>query len=379
MSQKAWMQAYTKGSKSLQARLAKIHASNPEFQDFVKKHGFGGNLSKKQSEMQKTSSVGTVKPVTEPHPERSNLDREAMIKAAAEKIKNRRQAHANRVAFGGELGGGFALHNVGFRTYRESLDYKGLKRLSKKPTKAEREYMKNDPENQASFERIRKKFAKRANLAYLGGKKVNEAREYKPGDKVMLHRDYAGQHAGLIFTVHHTNDNGEHWIGRGASKSGWYVRPNQIVPWRGGKKVNEDVPYKDGAIKMKRGGWIALRNGKQIGTVMPTDNHAKELLDATRETLGRKIMKALAFKKQSVARARFATESAANRRRIRSWDSAIMPELRPLRVKPKSKVPFDEDPPKKNPGIVVGKNDPGYSRARHLARLGLKKAMEKSQ
>lgn len=271
MSQKAWMQAYTKGSKSLQARLAKIHAKNPEFQDFVKKHGFGGNLSKKQSEMQKVSSVGTVKPVTQLNPEtkKGPADREAMIKAAAEKIKNRRQAHANRVAFGGELGGGFALHNVGFRTYREEVD------------------------------------------------------------------------------------------------------------------LEEDVPYKDAAYTMRRGGWVVKRNGKVTSIVLPTEDHAKAFIDQTRKTLGTKVADVIRRKAKEIARGMgrmsLATESAANRRRVRSWDSAIMPELKPLTVKPKVKPPFDADPPKKNPGVVVGKNDPSYSRARHLARLGLKKAMEQGK
>ena len=125
MSQnKAWMNAYTKGSKSLQARLSKIHANNPEFQEFVNKHGFGGNLSVKQSGQQKTHSVASVKPTTDPHPESKvgPQDRMAMIKASAEKIKNRRMANANRVAFGGELGGGFQMPAGSFRRYSESLD-----------------------------------------------------------------------------------------------------------------------------------------------------------------------------------------------------------------------------------------------------------------
>lgn len=319
MSQKAWMQAYTKGTKALQARLAKIHANNPEFQEFVKKHGFGGNLSVKQSGQQKTS-IATVKPVDDPHPERKKgpQDREAMIKAAFEKAKDRRRAHANRVAFGGELGGGFALPNMRFRTYRESLDYSGLKRLSRKPTKAEREYMKNDPENQAQFERIRKRFAKRANLAYLAG-----------------------------------------------------------------KKVNEDVPYKDAAYTMRRGGWVVKRNGKIASMVLPTEDHAKAFINSTRKTLAAKVAAVVRRKAKEIAhgmgRMSLATESAANRRRVRSWDSAVMPELKPVTVKPKKKLPFDADPPKKNLGVVVGKNDPGYSRARHLARLGLKKAMEQGK
>jgi hypothetical protein len=358
MSQKAWMNAYTKGSKSLQARLSKIHANNPEFQDFVKKHGFGNTLSVKQSEKQKTHSVGTVKPVTDPHPEMKMgpEDRLAIIKAKGDQIMNRRREAANRVAFGGELGGGFQMPHSSFRRYSEALDYKGLKRLAKPATKAEREYMKNQsPEDRERFERIRKHFSKRANLAYMGGKKVNEAREYKKGDKVMLNRDYAGQHAGLIFTVHHTNDNGEHWIGRGPSHSGWYVRPNQIRPWKriqatdegyygntnfvtyvhkkdkeshdawmdsegfgpqkvskhgknhfkytwkdniehtystdgGGKEsVKEETHFGDASYTMRRGGWVVKRNGKIASAVLPSETHAKDFINSTRMTLGRKV------------------------------------------------------------------------------------------
>lgn len=122
-NERAWMQAFTKGSKSAQARLSKIHANNPEFQDFVKKHGFGGTLSKKQAEKQKVSSVATVPPVhTPPEKQKGPADRETMIRQAAEKIRNRRLANANRVAFGGELGGGFVMPHSGFRTYREHLE-----------------------------------------------------------------------------------------------------------------------------------------------------------------------------------------------------------------------------------------------------------------
>jgi hypothetical protein len=374
MSQKAWMNAYTKGSKSLQARLAKIHANNPEFQDFVKKHGFGGNLSVKQSGLQKKSSIG-VQQTDKVAPTKGPVDREAMIRAAAEKLRDRKLAGANRAAFGGELGGGWSVPNMSFRTYRESRE--------------------------ASF---------------------------KKGDKVFLRKDWAGEHAGLVFTVHHTNADGQHWIGRGKDKRGWYVNPDQIrhqsmkeealtelskdrLKWyvkhalrnmndlddMGGanfkktvkramnvqkakRKMAEDIAYKDGHITMYKGGWIAKRDGKRLGPIVPTKHTAMHYIDSTRESLGKKIMKALAFKKQSVARARYATESAANRRRIRSWDSAIMPEMRPLTVKPKkAEPPFTPDKPKKNLGIVVGKNDPGYSKARHLARLGLRKAMEQNK
>lgn len=131
-SNKAWMNAYTKGSKSLQDRLARVHAKNPEFQDFVKKHGLGSNLSVKQSGQQKKStSIGSVKPVTDANPERGKLDRLAVIKAAAEKQRNRRLANSNRVAFGGELGGGFQMPGSGFRRYSESLEMNEV--LRRKP------------------------------------------------------------------------------------------------------------------------------------------------------------------------------------------------------------------------------------------------------
>lgn len=269
MSQKAWMQAYTKGSKSLQARLSKIHANNPEFQEFVKKHGFGGNLSVKQSGLQKKPSIAASKTADGPS-EKKNLGREAVIKAAAEKIKDRRAAAANRVAFGGELGGGFSMPMGGFRTYREE------------------------------------------------------------------------------FTV---------------------------------QDIGEEIYYKDGVITMHKGGWIAKRDGKRIGTVMPSDKDAKNAIDSTHRNLMQKTVDVLKKKKAEIAqglgRMSLATESAANRRRVRSWDSAVMPDLKPLRVKPKVKPPFTPDKPKDNAGIIAGKNDPNYSRVRHLARLGIKKAMEK--
>lgn len=333
MSQKAWMQAYTKGSKSLQARLAKIHANNPEFQEFVKKHGFGGNLSVKQSGLQKKSSVGTVKPVDAPSPEKNaNIGREALIKAAAEKIKNRRAAHANRVAFGGELGGGFGLHNIGFRTYRESVE------LHENKTEAK---IKAHPA-----------------VSYYGGKQDDHFVELHKGWEMDGQRSFGNKSAAEAF------------------KMLKHVKKIQATD----ESVSEDIAYKDGTIKMHRGGWVAMRDGKMIGTRKPSEEDAKWAIDSTRKSLGQKTIELLKKKRAEIAkglgRMSLATESTANRRRVRSWDSAIMPELRPLRVKPKAKLPFDPDPPKANPGVVVGKNDPGYSRARHLARQGLKKAME---
>src|SRR5210317_2457833 len=101
----AWKNAFEKGSKQMQGRLRKIHAKNPEFQEFIDKHGFGVTLSKKKAENQgrkQQPSNATVKPVTDPHPEKKKgpQDRLTMIKQAAEKNKYRRQVASNRVSWG---------------------------------------------------------------------------------------------------------------------------------------------------------------------------------------------------------------------------------------------------------------------------------------
>jgi len=123
----AWKNAFEKGSKQMQGRLRKIHAKNPEFQEFIDKHGFGVTLSKKKAENQgrkQQPSNATVKPVTDPHPEKKKgpQDRLTMIKQAAEKNKYRRQVASNRVSWGGELGGGFQMPGSSFRKYSESLE-----------------------------------------------------------------------------------------------------------------------------------------------------------------------------------------------------------------------------------------------------------------
>jgi len=326
MSQKAWMNAYTKGSKSLQDRLAKVHRNNPEFQDFVKKHGFGGNLSVKQSGLQKKPSVATVKPTDAPNPERGNLDREALIKAAAEKIKNRRMANANRVAFGGELGGGFSMPGGGFRRYSESIDetvaanfrkiVPGLGKLQ-----AKNRAMDLDKELDQGI--IAKKFTRKERMRRA--KHIERFARVASGENAFR---------------------------------------------------KEDISYKDGQISMYKGGWVAKRDGKRIGTNVPSKEHAKSLIDNTYKSLTRKTMDVVKKKAREVmsgfGKHSLATESAANRRRIRSWDSAVLKDR-------SNDPPFTPDKPHKNLGIVVGKNDPGYSKARHLARLGLKKAVERDR
>ena len=121
--QAAWHSAFTKGSKQVQKNLAKIHANNPEFQNFVKQHGFGGNLSAKQASKQKKSSVVSVPPVTKNKPEQQDPNqRMELIKKAAEKSRLRKLAASNRAAFGGELGGGFIVPGGSFRRYSEGVD-----------------------------------------------------------------------------------------------------------------------------------------------------------------------------------------------------------------------------------------------------------------
>ena len=48
-------------------------------------------------------------------------------------------------------------------------------------------------------------------------------------------------------------------------------------------------------------------------------------------------------------------------------------------VKDDDQLPFDPDPPKKNPTATAGKHGSGYSTARHLARLALQKQQQKKQ
>ena len=253
MSQKAWMTAYTKGSKSLQARLSKIHANNPEFQDFVKKHGFGGNLSVKQSGLQKKSSVTSVKPVDTAPDKNPNIGREAMIKAAAEKIKSRRMAASNRAAFGGELGGSFSMPGSGFRRY------------------------------------------------------------------------------------------------------------------------SEETHFGDASYTMRRGGWVVKRNGKIASAVLPTETHAKEFINSTRMTLGKKVANVLRTKAKEISkglgRMSMATESEQNRNRIRSWDSAVLPV--------EHDHAMSTPHPKKKLDALRASGK--HTEARELERSWLKKAMAKAK
>src|SRR5210317_1616830 len=118
----AWKNAFEKGSKRIQGNLRKIHAKNPEFQEFINKHGFGVTLSKKKAENQQKArpkSSPTVKPATDAHPEakKGPVDRVALIKQAQQKRNRLAQAAANRQMWGGELGGGFTMPGSSFRKY----------------------------------------------------------------------------------------------------------------------------------------------------------------------------------------------------------------------------------------------------------------------
>jgi hypothetical protein len=141
---------------------------------------------------------------------------------------------------------------------------------------------------------------------------------------------------------------------------------------------------------MYKGGWIAKRDGKRLGTTMPTDQHAKDLLDSTRKSLGRKTIDILKRKKQEIAhglgRFSMATEEAYPKQKLASLRAAgkhveARGIERTLLAKgmAKENPPFTPDKPNSNPGIVVGRNKPQVSRVRHLARLGLKKAMEQNK
>lgn len=395
MSQKAWMNAYTKGSKSLQDRLARVHAKNPEFQDFVKKHGLGSNLSVKQSGQQKkTTSIGSVKPVTDANPERGKLDRLAVIKAAAEKQRNRRLANSNRVAFGGELGGGFQMPGSGFRRYSESLEEESV-------------YMKvHDPHKTTGMP---SGWNKVHTIKKDGDKHYVELKD--KGYGVMFHADgnkhqlRRGHKHGQPITVHTAHDivNGQNeawdesnykwaeqspeWkekVKKDAAQrkslppkkssfaSGMKRAAEQLRKDRA-RKTDEEVNYGDASYTMRRGGWVVKRNGKVASVILPTEKHAQDFINSTKMTLGRKVANVVRNKAKDIARGMgrisYATESAANRRRILSYDSAILPveHEHPLTTPhPKAKLDALR---------AAGKHE----EARELERKWLRKAMSKNK
>jgi len=286
--QSAWLSAFQKGSKQLQSRLMQMHKNNPEFQEFVRKHGFGGNLSAKQSEKQKKSSVVTVPPADQAKPEmkKGPADREAMIKQAAEKLRQRRQAAANRVAFGGELGGGFVMPHSSFRTYREHLEEQ-KKKLDK-----------------------------------MGFPIMPKVQQLPP-------------------------PKGGHPVPKG------YERVKDPWGFNVLRKIRtEDVAYLDGYVATHRGGWVARRNGKQIGPVVSTKEIAQKYIKQTKKGIAAKVLDKL-----TALKPRLAAESRENRERIRSYDSAIVVSktgrMPKMTIDPKSKL----------------------NKLRQMARMGLRKVL----
>jgi len=450
MSQKAWMNAYTKGSKALQDRLAKVHKANPEFQEFLKHHGMGANLSVKQSGIQK-KSVATVKPTTPPHPERSNLDRLAVIKAAAEKQRDRRHAASNRSSFGGELGGSFSMVGSGFRTYRESLDeasladkirahpgvdyYGGkdddhmvnlkkgwhmgdgqrsfgnrnardtwhdLKKVVKFKEGEAKEYGLDEKWDESEYkwseqspewkEKVRKDAAQRKPLppkksSFASGMKKAAAklqadRVKKTDESVAANFRKVIPGLGKLQAKNRAIDlDNELTSGiqnKTLTRAARMAKAKHIerfarVASGGDAFHKEDIQYKDGVITMRRGSWIAMRNGKQVGTGMPSDKDAKAALDQSRKTIGQKTMDVLKRKKQEIARGfgrmSLATESRANRNRIRSWDSAVLPvEHDHALTTPHPKAKLDAL-------RAAGKHE----QARELERSWLRKSMAKAK
>jgi hypothetical protein len=109
------------------------------------------------------------------------------------------------------------------------------------------------------------------------------------------------------------------------------------------ESINEEVPYKDAQLKMRRGGWVVMRNGKQQGVIHPTEELAKAFADNTRKTLAHKLGDVLRRKAKEIARgmgshSEIATESAANRERVLAYDSAVTSSPTALKVKPKKSI-----------------------------------------
>jgi hypothetical protein len=453
MSQKAWMNAYTKGSKSLQARLAKVHAKNPEFQEFMKQHGMGANLSVKQSGIQK-KSVATVKPVTDASPEKNVGSREAMIKAAAEKIRGRRLAASNRSAFGGELGGGFSMPGGGFRRYSEevSLDEASLADKIRAHPGVDYYGGKDDDhmvnlkkgwhmgDGQRSFGNANVRDTWH-DLKKVVKFKKGEAKEYGLDESVAANFRAVVPGLGKLQAKNRALDLDSELekgiLNKTMTRAQRMAKAKHIerfarVASGGNAFRKEDIAYKDGTIKMYKGGWIAMRDGKRLGTNMPVKQHAMDLLDRTRKSLGQKTMEVLKKKSMELARGlghnamaveavsgvsyeglkrlskkptkaereymkndpenqasferirksfakranvaylggkKVRTESAANRRRIRSWDSAVLPvEHDHAMTTPHPKKKLDAL-------RAAGKHE----EARELERSWLRKSMAKSK
>lgn len=79
------------------------------------------------------------------------------------------------------------------------------------------------------------------------------------------------------------------------------------------EEIVEQVAYKDGTIAMHKGGWIAMRNGKRVGTVMSTKKQAQEVIDGSRKTLLQKIARKVQMTRNL---GKFATESTEINNRL---------------------------------------------------------------
>jgi hypothetical protein len=352
MSQKAWLNAFTKGSVQLQDRLKKVHKNNPEFQSFLKTQGMDSTLSVKQSGLHQKSNA-TVKPVTQPSPEKQIGSREAMIKAAAEKIRDRRHAASNRVSFGGELGGGFSMPGSGFRTYRESLDEASLADKIRAHPGVDY-YGGKDDDHMVNLKKGwhmgdgQRSFGNRnARDTWHDLKKVvkfkeGEAKEYGIDESVAANFRKVIPGLGKLQAKNRALDLDDKLTkgiqNRSLTRKQRMTAAKHIErfarvasgekAFKTVQKTDEDIAYKDGTIKMYKGGWIALRDGKRLGTNVPTDKDAKALLDSTRKSIVRKTMDVLKKKKFEIMRGlghnAMAAESVESRKGGRSSDSAVV-------------------------------------------------------
>jgi len=338
MSQKAWLNAFTKGSVQLQDRLKKVHKNNPEFQNFLKTQGMDSTLSVKQSGLHQ-KSVATVKPVTQPSPEKNPGSREAMIKAAAEKIRDRRLAASNRVSFGGELGGGFSMPGGGFRRYSEALEESKIEDAIRAHPGVSYYGGKSDDH----FVELHKGYEMDGQRSFGNPSAAEAKKMLKHVKKVQATDESVAANfravvpgLGKLQAKNRALDlDGELEQGilnKTLTRAQRMAKAKHIerfarVASGGNAFRKEDIAYKDGSIRMYKGGWIALRDGKKLGTTMPSDEHAKQLLDSTRKSIGRKTMDILKKKKFEIMRGlghnAMATESVESRKGGRSWDSAV--------------------------------------------------------
>jgi hypothetical protein len=411
---KAWLNTLNRGSKSLQKKLAKRHAKNPAYQDFSKKHGSNKSLSAAKS--------GTVEKrvakVDEPSPDQPQMkismkDRESIIRHAAEKTKMRRLANANRVAFGGELGGGYVLPRSGFRRYSEAYGDKFVPTRGLFDTHYIAYHKETNLIHKVGSNRHVRKFIKKHPELKIGYTSWNDKKvgdtffpvkidESKVADKIRSHpavEYYGGADDDHFINLHKGWDmgDGQRSFGnenaREALKTLRQVRKTPInesqkkivlgkrIPQlpgpKGGHvvpkgfkrvkdshgfnmlhKIKEDLKFKDGIISMCRGGWVAKRGGVQIGPATTDVKVAQEYISRSMNSIGKKLKRVLDMKKKEI-------EGGLGK--------YSMTEV---------KLPFTPDPLRKdqgNLGITVGRRPVGLSRARWLARMALNKQLKQTK